>query len=110
MQLLKFFNAKNRKRFAYAIIMIAPIVIIGFKSDIMDHKKAICLSMVLFKIECYACHLITAIIHLLHLEFNTAWEINKLSFIVVPVFIPLWIRSFYEVFDKELPNFLKKIF
>ena len=43
---------------------------------------SICLSLFLFDTECYACGMTRAIQHLIHFDFLTGYNYNKLSIIV----------------------------
>jgi hypothetical protein len=47
--------------------------------------------------------------HFIHFDFQKAWEFNKLSFIVVPMLFPLWLKAFYEIQGKSLPGLLGKL-
>ena len=63
-----------------------PIVLIVLPSTFFDSGESICLSVFFLDIECYACGLTRAIQHLIHFDFIIAYEYNKLSIIVFPVF------------------------
>jgi hypothetical protein len=91
------------------ITMATPFVLILLPSDYFDKGESICLSKMLAGMECYACGLTRATMHFVHFEFQKAWEFNKLSFIVVPMLFPLWLKAFYEVRGKKLPGFLGKL-
>ncbi len=91
------------------ITMVTPFVLILLPSDYFDKGESICLSKMLAGMECYACGLTRATMHFVHFEFQKAWEFNKLSFIVVPMLFPLWLKAFYEVRGKKLPGFLGKL-
>ncbi len=89
--------------------MVTPFVLILLPSDIFDKGESICLSKMLAGMECYACGLTRATMHFVHFEFLKAWEFNKLSFIVIPMLFPLWLKSFYEIRGKSLPGLLGKL-
>jgi hypothetical protein len=91
------------------ITMVTPFVLILLPSDYFDKGDSICLSKMLAGIECYACGLTKATMHFIHFEFQKAWEFNKLSFIVVPMLFPLWLKAFYEIRGKKLPGLLGKL-
>lgn len=91
------------------VTMITPIVLILLPSNFFDKGESICLSKTLAGIECYACGLTKATMHIIHFEFQKAWEYNKLSFIVVPMMFPLWLKAFYEIRGKSLPGMLGKL-
>lgn len=90
------------------IIALSPLVLILLPKDFFDYGESICLSKLLANMECYACGMTRAVMHFIHLDFKTAWLFNKLSFIVVPMLIPIWLKSVLIVFKKDLPNFMIK--
>jgi hypothetical protein len=55
------------------------------------------MSVVFFDRECYACGMTRAIQHLIHLDFFIAYDYNKLSFIVLPIFIRSLIKEIKRV-------------
>ncbi|MEY3499205.1 MAG: hypothetical protein RL308_874 [Bacteroidota bacterium] len=89
--------------------MVTPFVLILLPSDFFDNGESVCLSKMLAGMECYACGLTRASMHFVHFEFLKAWGFNKLSFIVVPMLFPLWLKSFYEIRGKSLPGLLGKL-
>ena len=89
--------------------MVTPFVLILLPSDYFDKGESICLSKMLAGMECYACGLTKATMHFVHFDFQKAWEFNKLSFIVVPMLFPLWLKAFYEIRGKNLPGLLGKL-
>jgi len=91
------------------VTMIAPFVLWMLPVDFFDSGDSICLSKMLANIECYACGLTRATMHFIHFDFIKAWEFNKLSFIVVPMLFPLWLKSFYEIQGKSLPGIMGKL-
>lgn len=80
-------------------MLIIPIVLFLLPADFFDNGVAICLSRVLFDFECYACGMTRGVMHFLHFEFSTAWQFNKLSFIVVPVLIGAWAYELKREYD-----------
>jgi hypothetical protein len=86
--------------------MLAPLVLLLLPATFFDKGDSICLSKLLLGLECYACGLTRATMHFIHFDFQKAWEFNKLSFIVVPMLFPLWLKAFYEIRGKSLPGLL----
>lgn len=77
-----------KKPIAYSIaifLSIAFITLLILPANYFDTGRATCMSVILFDIECYGCGMTRAIQHLLHLDFQKAYEFNKLSFIVLPL-------------------------
>lgn len=92
------------------LTMIAPLVLLLLPADYFDNgTTSVCLSKALAGMECYACGLTRATMHFIHFEFTKAWEFNKLSFVVVPLLFPLWLKAFYEIRGKQLPGLLGKL-
>ncbi len=92
-----------------SITMIAPFILFLMPSNYFDKGESVCLFKTLANIDCYGCGMTKATMHFLHFEFQEAWGFNKLSFIVVPLLFPLWLKSFYEVRGKSLPGILGKL-
>ncbi|MDA3882510.1 MAG: DUF2752 domain-containing protein [Bacteroidales bacterium] len=81
-------NKKAARRF-YALIggmSILVIVLLCLPADFFDSGQSVCVSVLLFDRECYACGMTRAIQHLIHFEFQQTYEYNKLAFIVFPLF------------------------
>ncbi len=74
-----------RLYFENFLIFVLPIVLLILPSDYFDEGQSVCLSVLLFKMECYACGLTRASMHLIHFEFVDAYFFNPLAFIVVPL-------------------------
>lgn len=91
------------------ITILAPFVLLLLPVDFFDKGNSICLSKMLAGIECYACGMTRATMHFIHFDFQQAWQFNKLSFVVVPMLVPLWIKAFYELKGKSLPGFMGKL-
>jgi hypothetical protein len=91
------------------ITIVAPFVLICLPSNFFDNGESICISKTLVGMECYACGMTRATMHLIHFEFQEAWGFNKLSFIVVPLLFPLWLKAFYELRRKSLPGMLGRL-
>lgn len=89
--------------------ILAPVVLLMLPADYFDKGESICLSKMLAGIECYACGLTRATMHFIHFEFQEAWMYNKLSFIIVPMLFPLWLKAIYEIRGKKLPGIMDKI-
>jgi len=71
-------------------------------ADHFDEGQSICLSVLLADTKCYACGLTRGIQHLIHGNFATAWEFNKLTFIVFPLAVYMTITSLFKmIFEEE---------
>lgn len=83
----------------FGILIIAPIVLIALPSTFFDSGGSICLSVLFFDVECYACGLTRAIQHLIHFDFSTGYEYNRLSIIVLPLLIISYYKEIRRVFN-----------
>lgn len=79
--------AVSLRLIAYIVI---PIVLLILPADYFDKGESICISRTLFDIECYACGLTRACMHLIHFQFVDAYYFNPLSFVVFPLLACLW--------------------
>jgi hypothetical protein len=77
-----------------------PIVLLILPADFFDDGPSLCLSVILLNETCFGCGITRAIQHLIHFEFSTAAEYNKLSFIVLPILVYVWASFAYQIFIK----------
>ena len=101
-----------RKIFFYTtnfITIIAPVALLLMPIDFFDSGESICLSKRLAGIECYGCGLTKAVMHFVHFDFKGAWGFNQLSFLVVPMLFPLWLKSVYEIQGRKLPGLIGRL-
>lgn len=75
-----------------AVIIFTPIVLLILPANFFDDGESVCLSQVFFKMECYACGLTRACMHLIHFEFEEAYAYHMLSFIILPLVGLIWIK------------------
>ncbi|HAK10756.1 MAG TPA: hypothetical protein DIW54_00760 [Chitinophagaceae bacterium] len=94
----KFLHTLNLSLLVFYILF--PVVIILLPENYFDSGESICLSKLLFDFECYACGLTRGCKHLLHLNFEKAYEYNMLSFVALPAISLVWLKSAYEQFKK----------
>ena len=70
-----------------AVLLVIPLVLLLLPSTFFDTGDSVCISVVLFDSECYACGLTRAIQHFIHFDFSIGYEYNKLSIFVFPLLI-----------------------
>lgn len=68
-----------------ASLFIIPIILLILPATYFDTGESICVSKVVFNIECYGCGMTRAIMHLIHFDFKEAWDYNKISYLVLPI-------------------------
>ncbi|UPT68754.1 MAG: DUF2752 domain-containing protein [Sphingobacteriales bacterium JAD_PAG50586_3] len=76
---------------------MAPLVLLVLPADFFDNGQTVCLSVLLFNIKCYGCGITRAVQHLIHFDFATAWEYNKLVVAVVPLLLIVWVQELIRV-------------
>ncbi len=94
---------KNRVRLKIAglsLFYIFSVVLLFLPSDYFDSGQSICVSVLLFDIQCYACGLTRAIQHLIHFEFQEAFAFNRLVVIVFPLILYLVLLESFKVYKE----------
>ena len=86
--------------------MLFPVLIYLLPENYFDEGESYCLSKVIFNTECYGCGLSKACKHLLHLNFEKAFEYNMISFLALPLLGVIWIKWYLQK-RKELLILLK---
>lgn len=78
------------------VLMVLPIILIALPADYFDQGESICLSHLLAGVDCYACGMTRGVMHLIHFDFATAWELNPLSYVVLPLLVLYWLKLVLE--------------
>lgn len=71
-------------------MILVPLVLLALPKDALDHGPAMCLSVLLFDMECYGCGLTRAGMRMIHFDFAGAMEFNKLALIAIPLVAVLY--------------------
>jgi|SRR5688572_9265091 hypothetical protein len=74
------------------LIIAIPVVLLFLPATFFDDGESICLSKVIFNIECYACGMTRACMHLIHFDLEEAFAYNMASFIALPLLGVVWIQ------------------
>ena len=69
------------------ILLFIPLVLFLLPSEFFDNGKSVCLSIVIFDVDCFGCGMTRAIQHLIHFDFFIAYQFNKLSIIIFPLLL-----------------------
>jgi hypothetical protein len=72
-------------------LILAPVVILILPVDYFDYGSTICPSKRFFNVECFGCGMTRAVMHLVHLDFDSAIYYNKASLILAPVLGAFWV-------------------
>ena len=84
-------------------LIILPVVLCLLPASFFDQGQSICFSVLVFNKECFGCGITRAVQHLIHFDFQTAWNFNKLVIVVAPVLFYLWFNWVLH-FWKKIKN------
>ena len=87
--------------------VMVPVVLLLLPKDYFNTGIPLCPSMLLLNEECPGCGLTRACMHLIHFDFDAAFDYNLLSFIVFPIFAFFWAKWFWT--DWKAWRALKKV-
>ena len=73
-----------------------PIVLLALPGNYFDSGRSICISQLFFHLDCPACGLTKACMHLIHFQFEDAYAYNMFSFISFPVLALFWSYLFLK--------------
>tara|TARA_B100000683_G_C12433656_1_gene532906 strand:- start:674 stop:961 length:288 start_codon:yes stop_codon:yes gene_type:complete len=85
-------------RFYFVILILIPLILIFLPANFFDSGDSVCLSIMIFDKECYACGMTRAIQHLIHLDFAKAISFNKLSILVFPLLIVSYFKEIRRIY------------
>jgi len=80
--------------------VLVPLVLLALPATFFDNGRPMCLSVILADMECYACGMTRATMHLIHFDFEEAWMYNKLIYVVFPIIAFLWAAEFFKEVKK----------
>ena len=90
---------KNLYKIYFSILLIIPIILFLLPPNFFDTGESICLSVVFFEKECFGCGMTKAVQHLIHLDISTAYELNKISIIVLPLLCIVYYKEISRVYS-----------
>lgn len=94
-------NRKHKGYLAIFFLLLIGIILRVLPADYFDEGQSLCLSVILLDKQCYGCGMTRAVQHLIHFDFATAAEYNKLAFIVVPLGVFMVAKEIYNRFFKN---------
>lgn len=83
-----------------AIIVFLPVALLVLPKDFFDNGETVCLSKLLFNVECYGCGMTRACMHLIHFDFEEAYAYNAISFIAFPLLCVVWVQWFLKEYKR----------
>jgi len=97
---------KPKQVILIVLLIGIPVTLILLPADFFDEGESICLSKVIFDVECYGCGLTRSIMHLIHFDFKTSWEWSKLGVISFPILFLLWLKYLLKQFNITILRWL----
>lgn len=96
----RFFESKTGVILLFAVLTVIPILVFVLPKTFFDGGPPLCLFTAIAGVECPGCGLTRGTMRLSHFDFAGAWEMNKLTFIVVPLLAFWWIKQWIIIFKK----------
>ena len=81
-------------------LVTIPVVLLLLPNDFFDSGQSLCLSKVLLDFKCLGCGITRGIQHLIHFDFQIAWDYNKLAYPVFLVGIYLWLKLIIKTYKE----------
>jgi hypothetical protein len=76
--------------FIFSFLLFGPIVAFCLPADYFDTGRALCPSVVFFKVECYGCGITRSIQHLIHFDFDSAIYYHRGVWFIFPFLVYVW--------------------
>jgi hypothetical protein len=105
--LIKNIIDKLLKGVAIIFWIAIPFILLILPADQFDQGVVICPSKCLLNLDCPGCGLTRATMHLIHFHFTTAWNYNKISFVVFPILIMIYFHVIGRYFNKKWFGFIR---
>ncbi len=81
-------------------LAIFPIILLVLPKDAFDKGPDICLFTLISGYHCWGCGMTRGCMHLIHLDFQTAWDYNARVYIVLPILCSLLLVDFIKTIKK----------
>lgn len=85
-------------------IFLIPAVIYFVPTEWIRNQHSICLFLNITGHECYGCGMTRAVFAAIHLRFNDAFHFNRLSPVVVPLLVYIWVKTILYLLPETLFN------
>ncbi len=96
----RFFESRAGIILLFTVLTVLPILVFVLPKTFFDSGPPLCVYTIVSGVECPGCGLTRGTMRLSHFDFAGAWEMNKLTFVVVPLLGIWWIRQWIIVFKK----------
>ena len=100
--MVKLTEKKSFKILLFITLLLIPIILFILPYNYFDHGESVCISLMLFDVECYGCGMTRAVMHLIHFDFNEAIAYNKLVILVFPLLILWWLKTILSLTGKKI--------
>lgn len=80
------------------LLLVSPSIFILIPTSFFEHSPTVCPYKLLTGNNCPGCGITRAISSAAHLEFDEAWQYNRLFVIVLPLLIYLYINQVTKTF------------
>ncbi len=81
-------------------LLLTPVALLALPADFFDEGESLCPSKRFFNVECLGCGMTRALMHLLHLDIETALYYNPGSLVLGPALGVLWLLWILRLFRK----------
>jgi hypothetical protein len=98
------------KKALLLFIVAGPFYLFFLPADYFDSGDTLCIYKNLFDFDCPGCGLTRGIMHLMHLDFKTAWRFSPLSFLVAPLLAMLWLHLLAKLVNRKVFGFFEKLY
>jgi hypothetical protein len=83
-------------------LLLIPLVLYLIPLEWLKNQHSICLFKNITGHECYGCGMTRAILSAFHLQFENAFQYNKLFLTVLPLLIYIWTKKIVNLWPKKI--------
>jgi hypothetical protein len=99
----KLWNYKYVRYLTALILILGAVMILWLPASYFDSGRSLSVFS-FFGVDdyIYSTGMTRSIMHLIHLDFKTAWFYNPIGFLVLPLLFLLWLKALLACFDKKI--------
>jgi hypothetical protein len=94
-------KGKAHNRIKFICILTFPFFLYIIPSSWLNSGHSLCLIKNIWGRECYGCGITRAIVSAVQLDFEAAFNYNKLIVAVLPLFIYVWIKTLVKLWGEK---------